>query len=139
VPDYHAALPKACMGGWGRRFFNVTPSGKVLPCHAAETLPGFDFPSVKDASLGEIWRNSEAFNRFRGTAWMPEPCRSCERRELDWGGCRCPAFARTGDAAATDPVCYKSPDRATLEAAVRATDAPAPDFVYRRIGGSVAD
>jgi pyrroloquinoline quinone biosynthesis protein E len=138
VPDYHAALPKACMGGWARRFFNVTPSGKVLPCHAAETLPGFTFPSVTEASLAEIWRHSEAFNRFRGTAWMPEPCRSCERREIDWGGCRCQAFALTGDAAATDPVCAKAPDRAGLEAAVRETDAAPPAFVYRRIGASVA-
>jgi pyrroloquinoline quinone biosynthesis protein E len=135
VPDYYAALPKACMGGWGRRFLNVTPSGKVLPCHAAETLPGFRFPTVKEASLSEIWHRSEAFNRFRGTAWMPEPCRSCERREVDWGGCRCQAFALTGDAAATDPVCYRSPDRALLEAAVAETDAPPPPFVYRRIGG----
>jgi pyrroloquinoline quinone biosynthesis protein E len=136
IPDYHAALPKACMGGWGRRFFNVTPSGKVLPCHAAETLPGFAFPSVKEASLAEIWRHSDAFNRFRGTAWMPEPCRSCERREIDWGGCRCQAFALTGDAAATDPVCWRSPDRAALEMAVRETGAAPPDFVYRRIGGA---
>jgi pyrroloquinoline quinone biosynthesis protein E len=137
VPDYHAALPKACMGGWGRRFFNVTPSGKVLPCHAAETLPGFTFPSVAEASLAEIWRHSEAFNRFRGTGWMPEPCRSCDGREIDWGGCRCQAFALTGDAAATDPVCAKAPDRARLEEAVRETDTTPPAFVYRRIGASV--
>jgi pyrroloquinoline quinone biosynthesis protein E len=128
----------AFMGGWGRRFMNVTPSGKVLPCHAAETLPGFRFPSVKEASLAEIWRSSEAFNRFRGTAWMPEPCQSCERREIDWGGCRCQAFALTGDAAATDPVCVKSLDRAVLEEAVRETDAPPPEFVYRRIGAETA-
>jgi PqqA peptide cyclase len=135
VPDYHAALPKACMGGWGRRFFNVTPVGKVLPCHAAETLPGFDFPSVKEASLSEIWHRSDAFNRFRGTSWMPEPCRSCERREVDWGGCRCQAFALTGDASATDPVCYRSSDRAAIDAALVETDAAPPPFVYRRIGG----
>jgi pyrroloquinoline quinone biosynthesis protein E len=139
VPDYHAARPKACMGGWGRRFLNVTPAGKVLPCHAAETLPGFDFPSVKTASLAEIWRRSDAFNRFRGTSWMPEPCRSCDQREIDWGGCRCQAFALTGNAAATDPACALSPDRAVLDAALRETDAPPPPFLYRRIGGAPAE
>jgi len=138
VPDYHAALPKACMGGWGRRFLNVTPSGKALPCHAAETLPGLSFPSVRDTSLAAIWRESEAFNFFRGTDWMMEPCRTCERREIDWGGCRCQAFALTGKADATDPVCRLSPDRAALEAAVRATEASPPPFVYRRIGGEPA-
>lgn len=136
VPDYHAALPKACMGGWARRFFNVTPSGKMLPCHAAETLPGFRFLSVKDASLAEIWRHSEAFNRFRGTAWMPEPCRSCDRREIDWGGCRCQAFALTGDAAATDPVCFRSPHREEVVTAVREAEEEPQEFVYRRIGGA---
>jgi pyrroloquinoline quinone biosynthesis protein E len=135
VPDYHAMLPKACMGGWGRRFLNVTPIGKVLPCHAAETLPGLDFPSVKEASLTEIWYRSDAFNRFRGTSWMPEPCRSCDRREVDWGGCRCQAFALAGDAAATDPVCYRSSERAAIDAALVDTDATPPPFVYRRIGG----
>ena len=139
VPDYHAALPKACMGGWARRFMNVTPSGKALPCHAAETLPGLDFPSVRETSLAEIWQNSDAFNRFRGTDWMLEPCRSCERREVDWGGCRCQAFALTGNIRATDPTCALAPDRSALEAAVRATEAPPPDFVYRRIGGEPAE
>jgi PqqA peptide cyclase len=135
APDYHAKFPKACMDGWGRRFLNVTPSGKVLPCHAAETLPGFHFLSVRQARLGDIWRESEAFNRFRGTAWMPEPCRSCERREIDWGGCRCQAFALTGKAAATDPVCVLSPDHSVLDAAIHEAEAPSPNLVYRRIGG----
>jgi pyrroloquinoline quinone biosynthesis protein E len=132
VPDYHAQRPKACMGGWGRRFMNVTPSGKVLPCHAAETLPGITFPNVAEADLTTIWQRSEAFERFRGTAWMPEPCRSCDRREIDWGGCRCQAFALVGDAAATDPVCGLSPDHAIVTQALEeaAADA-APDFVYR--------
>jgi PqqA peptide cyclase len=135
VPDYHAALPKACMSGWGRRFMNLTPAGKALPCHAAETLPDFDFPSVRHMSLGEIWRESDAFNRFRGTDWMLEPCRSCERREIDWGGCRCQAFALTGNAAATDPVCHLATERGRLAEAITATrDAP-PPFVYRRMGG----
>ncbi len=139
VPDYHAALPKACMGGWGRRFLNVTPSGKALPCHAAETLPGLSFPAVRDTSLATIWHESEAFNFFRGTDWMVEPCRTCDRREIDWGGCRCQAFALTGKADATDPVCRLSPDRTALEAAVQATEAVPPPFVYRRIGGAPAE
>ncbi len=135
VPDYHAALPKACMGGWGRRFINVTPSGKALPCHAAETLPGLSFPSVRDTSLVVIWRDSDAFNHFRGTGWMLEPCRSCERREIDWGGCRCQAFALTGKAIVADPVCHLATDRGLLEKAIRATAAPPPTLIYRRIGG----
>jgi PqqA peptide cyclase len=138
VPDYHAALPKACMGGWGRRFLNVTPSGHVLPCHAAETLPGFHFPSVREARLSAIWQTSDAFNRFRGTDWMEEPCRTCERREIDWGGCRCQAFALTGNVVATDPVCGKVADRTVLEAAVRQSGAPPPPWIYRRIGGEQA-
>jgi PqqA peptide cyclase len=139
VPDYYARRPKSCMGGWGRQFLNISPAGKVLPCHAAESLPGFEFPSVKTASLAEIWHHSEAFNRFRGTAWMPEPCRSCERREIDWGGCRCQAFALTGDAARTDPACALAPDRALLDA-LREADAAAPagDFTYRQIGAAPA-
>jgi pyrroloquinoline quinone biosynthesis protein E len=132
LPDYHAHRPKACMGGWGRRFINITPAGKALPCHAAETLPGIDFPSVAETSLSEIWHRSAAFERFRGTAWMPEPCRSCDRREIDWGGCRCQAFALTGDAARTDPVCNLSPDHDLLAAAARAAEAAPPGFVYRQ-------
>jgi pyrroloquinoline quinone biosynthesis protein E len=133
IPDYYARRPKPCMAGWGRRFINVTPAGKVLPCHAAETLPDLAFPSVSQASLEDIWLHSEAFNRFRGTDWMPEPCRSCERREIDWGGCRCQAFALTGDAARTDPVCDLSPDHHLL-AMARQTAGTADAFVYRRIG-----
>jgi PqqA peptide cyclase len=131
-PDYYAHRPKACMGGWGRRFLNVSPAGKVLPCHAAETLPGLDFPSVDEASLVDIWYRSPAFARFRGTEWMPEPCRSCDRREIDWGGCRCQAFALTGDAARTDPACALSPDHALLVAARGDVEAAPPDFVYRQ-------
>jgi pyrroloquinoline quinone biosynthesis protein E len=134
VPDYYAHLPKSCMGGWGRRFLTVTPTGLVLPCHAAESLPGFDFPSVRDWSLAEIWRSSDAFNRFRGTAWMPEPCASCDRREIDWGGCRCQAFALTGNAAATDPACGRSADHGMLDVAVREAGGEPPEFIYRRIG-----
>ncbi len=108
VPDYHARFPKACMGGWGQHFINIDPRGRALPCHAATTIPGLTFATVLDATLEDIWFRSEAFNRFRGTAWMPEPCASCPRRELDWGGCRCQALALAGDAAETDPVCHKS-------------------------------
>jgi len=110
VPDYYAQRPKACMGGWGQRFLNITPSGKVLPCHAAETITDLPFERAGAKSLRDIWENSEAFRRYRGTDWMPEPCRSCDRREIDWGGCRCQAFALTGDAGATDPACALSPD-----------------------------
>ena len=132
TPDYHAARPKACMGGWARRFINISPAGKVLPCHAAESLPGMDFPSVRDTTLAEIWQHSPAFQRFRGTDWMPEPCRSCDRREIDWGGCRCQAFALTGDAARTDPACALAPDHALMAEAVAARREAA--FTYRRIG-----
>jgi pyrroloquinoline quinone biosynthesis protein E len=118
TPDYYASRPKACMGGWGRRFMNISPSGKALPCHGAETLPGLIFPSVRTQSLIDIWNSSPAFQKFRGTDWMPEPCRSCERREIDWGGCRCQAFALLGDATATDPACSKSPDHYVLADAI---------------------
>lgn len=137
VPDYYARRPKACMGGWGRQFLNVSPSGKVLPCHAAESITALQFDSVRDRQLSEIWENSDAFNRFRGTDWMPELCRSCERREIDWGGCRCQAFALLGDAEATDPACGKSAFHAELVGiAERDSGASAPAFVYRRIGGA---
>jgi PqqA peptide cyclase len=130
TPDYFARTPKACMGGWGLRSLNVTPSGRVLPCHAAETIPGLEFWNVREHSLGEIWRASPAFTAFRGTAWMKEPCRSCARKEIDFGGCRCQALAITGDAAAADPVCHLSPDHHRLEALAEVSDAP---FVYRRM------
>jgi pyrroloquinoline quinone biosynthesis protein E len=136
VPDYYAARPKACMGGWARRFINISPAGRALPCHAAETLPSMVFPSVRDTSLAAIWRDSPAFQRFRGTDWMPEPCKSCDRREIDWGGCRCQAFALTGDASRTDPACALAPDRAILEAAVRERGETPPPFVYRRFSSA---
>ena len=98
VPDYHARFPKPCVGGWGRRSLNVTPSGRVLPCHAAESIPELEFWNVREHSLADIWANSPAFNAFRGTDFLPEPCASCERREIDFGGCRCQAFLLTGDA-----------------------------------------
>jgi pyrroloquinoline quinone biosynthesis protein E len=132
VPDYHARYPKSCMGGWGRQSLNVTPSGKVLPCHAAETIPGLEFWTVRDRSLAEIWTASPAFNAFRGTGWMREPCRSCERKEIDWGGCRCQALAIAGAAEEADPVCCKSPFHAHIEA-IAAAEATQPlgEYHYR--------
>lgn len=133
VPDYYAKRPKACMGGWARRFLNVTPSGNVLPCHAAESISSLSFENVRDRSLADIWENSQAFNRFRGTSWMPDPCRSCERAEIDWGGCRCQAFALTGDAARTDPVCGLSSDHGVIADLAAAESArPPAKFIYRR-------
>ncbi len=131
VPDYHGVRPKSCMNGWGRQFLNVTPSGKAVPCHAAETLPGITFPSVRDFSLTDVWYHSDAFNRFRGTDWMAEPCRSCERREVDWGGCRCQAFLLAGDASRTDPVCALSHDHGVVEAARQGAENMPDEFVYR--------
>ena len=119
LPDYYSRYPKPCMGGWGRRQLTVVPNGDVLPCPTAHTLP-LPRASVREHSLAWIWRQSPAFQRFRGTAWMPEPCRSCDRRELDFGGCRCQAFQLTGDAARTDPVCHLSPDHAIVAGAVQA-------------------
>jgi len=114
VPDYYARFPKPCVGGWGRRSLNVTPAGKVLPCHAAEIIPGLEFWNVREHSLNEIWLSSPAFNAFRGEDWMQEPCKSCARRERDFGGCRCQAFLISGDARATDPVCHLSPQHALI-------------------------
>jgi PqqA peptide cyclase len=131
VPDYYARLPKPCVGGWGRRSLNVAPGGRVLPCHAAESIPGLEFWSVREHSLADIWANSPAFNAFRGTDWMREPCRSCERREIDFGGCRCQAFALTGDARATDPVCHLAPRHDEVAALAAAHD-EAP-YAYRRM------
>ena len=136
VPDYYAKTPKPCMGGWGRRFLNVTPSGKVLPCHAAETIKGLEFDNVKERKLLDIWMDSDAFNKFRGTDWMAEPCRSCELKEIDFGGCRCQAFAFTGDARNTDPACSKSSlHRQIVEIAKSEAAEPPPLFIYRRLKG----
>ena len=107
TPDYYEERPKGCMGGWGAIFMNVTPDGKALPCHSARQLP-IEFPSVLEHRLDDIWYNSFGFNRYRGYDWMPEPCRSCDEKEKDFGGCRCQAFMLTGDADNADPVCSKS-------------------------------
>ena len=119
VPDYHARFPKACMGGWGRQLMLIDPAGRALPCHAAGVIPGMRFDSVRDHGLEWIWTNSAAFQKFRGEDWMPEPCRSCDRRKEDFGGCRCQAFLLTGDATATDPVCELAPMHRLVEDAVR--------------------
>ena len=134
-PDYFADFPKACMNGWGSTGLNVTPDGTVLPCHAAATIPGLSFDNVRTTPLARIWNEGAAFNAFRGTDFLPEPCQSCERRDIDYGGCRCQAMAIAGDARATDPVCRRSPHRARLDAIIAAeSSAPPPDFVYRRMG-----
>jgi PqqA peptide cyclase len=111
VPDYYESRPKKCMNGWGNIFMTITPEGLALPCHTAKMIPGIDFPSVHDASIGDIWNHSSAFQKFRGTAWMKEPCLSCDEKEQDLGGCRCQALMLTGDAASADPVCSKSSQR----------------------------
>jgi len=113
--DYHDDFPKKCMGGWGTTGLNVTPDGLVLPCHAAQTIPHLQFDSVRLKSLSEIWHHGSAFQAYRGTDWMAEPCASCDRKLIDFGGCRCQAMAIVGDAAATDPVCSKSPHHAALQ------------------------
>lgn len=135
VPDYYAKYPKPCMGGWGRGIMNVTPSGRVLPCHAAESLPGLEFDNVRDRPLADIWLQGQAFQKFRGTDWMKEPCRSCPRREIDFGGCRCQAFALTGDAANTDPACSLSPVHQEWAAtAQQEAQGASPELIYRRMG-----
>lgn len=138
TPDYFAIYPKPCMGGWARDAFMVAPDGTVLPCHAAGTIPNLVFDRFGDRSLSEIWHGSPAFNAFRGTEWMAEPCRGCERKEIDWGGCRCQAMAIAGNAAATDPACIKSPLHARMAALIEEAMASDKDtFHYRRISGPV--
>jgi len=124
APDYFEGQPKACMNGWGSVFLAVGADGAALPCHAARTIPGIDFPDVREHGLREIWYHSDAFNRFRGDAWMQEPCRTCPDKDKDHGGCRCQALALAGDAAAADPVCGKSPAHGVVEQAVRLARRP---------------
>ena len=127
--DYLTGEPKPCMGGWGRSIICVDPSGQVMPCQAAAVISGIEFASVRHYSLGEIWRDSPAINAFRGFDWMAEPCASCPRNEVDFGGCRCQAFLLTGNAASTDPACWMSPDHALIAAArTSASDAIAPSY-----------
>ncbi len=115
VPDYFEQRPKACMNGWGRVFMAIAPDGTALPCHSARTIPGLEFPRVDQHSLRHIWYESAAFNAFRGDAWMREPCRNCDERHRDFGGCRCQAQLLTGDARQADPVCSLSPHHSTVE------------------------
>jgi len=136
VPDYYARLPKPCMNGWGRQSLNVTPAGKVLPCHAAETIPGLEFWNVREQALGDIWQHNPAFNAYRGTDWMPDTCQSCDRREIDWGGCRCQALALTGDATQMDPVCELSPYHDEIQTLAITDSSRDDDFTYRRFAKS---
>ena len=138
LPDYYAKYPKPCMGGWGRSLMLMDPAGVCMPCHAAGAIVGMRFASAREHSLRWIWQESDAFNKFRGQDWMQEPCRSCDRRELDFGGCRCQAFLLTGDASATDPVCSLSPQRGMVDAILAETQAlphapliAADELVYR--------
>jgi PqqA peptide cyclase len=129
-PDYYADRPRACMDGWARRYIVVTPDGVVLPCHQALSIAGLAFENVRGGSLQEIWNDSPAMKRFRGEDWLPAPCRTCDERGVDFGGCRCQAFALTGDARATDPVCHLSPNHALVgQLALVREDA---DYEYRR-------
>jgi pyrroloquinoline quinone biosynthesis protein E len=132
APDQFARHPKPCMSGWGRRFIVVTPTGRALPCHAAESIPSLEFWTVRDRSLGDIWERSPAFAAFRGTEWMREPCASCPRKEVDFGGCRCQAHALTGDASNTDPACIWSPGRDAIRSAPPAHRRK--QVVYRKYG-----
>jgi pyrroloquinoline quinone biosynthesis protein E len=127
IPDYYSRYPKPCMGGWASRQLTVTPNGDVLPCPAAQSLP-LPRANVRADSLERIWSDSPVMTAFRGTDWMPDPCRSCDRRELDFGGCRCQAFQLTGDAARTDPVCHLSPDHDLVARAVEAANADPRDL-----------
>lgn len=131
VPDYYARYPKACMGGWARRLLLIDPAGRALPCHAAGVIPGLHFDNVREHSLSWIWQQSAAFNKFRGEEWMPDPCRSCDRRSEDFGGCRCQAFLLTGDAANTDPVCSLATLHPVIEEELqRSNSAPAHEITY---------
>jgi PqqA peptide cyclase len=148
VPDYYAKYPKPCMAGWGRKLMLITPHGEALPCHAAKIIPNLHFANVKQSSLSEIWEISEAFQKFRGGSWMQAPCKTCDRRTIDFGGCRCQALLLASDPAATDPVCSLSPNRPKIDAILASLNDPAapvevgfappadtpltkPDWLYR--------
>jgi pyrroloquinoline quinone biosynthesis protein E len=120
IPDYYEDRPKACMNGWGTTFLTIAPDGTALPCHAARELPGLDCPNVNDFSIEQIWNKSKAFNFFRGQDWMQEPCRSCDEKDKDFGGCRCQAYLLTGDMYTADPVCSKSPQHHVIQEAIDA-------------------
>ncbi|MEO5768793.1 MAG: pyrroloquinoline quinone biosynthesis protein PqqE [Polyangia bacterium] len=135
LPDYFSDLPRACMEGWGQKYLVVAPDGRVLPCHAAHTLPGLNFDNVTTRALKDIWERSTAFNRFRGTDWMPAPCRTCDQREIDHGGCRCQAYHLTGDMTVTDPTCRFAPQHDLVLSARSAPGggaSPSPPIQLRR-------
>ncbi|MBN2701397.1 MAG: pyrroloquinoline quinone biosynthesis protein PqqE [Methylothermaceae bacterium] len=134
IPDFYEDRPKACMNGWGTTFLTIAPDGAALPCHAARELPIDEdqFPNVREYSIQEIWEESQIFNRFRGFDWMPEPCRSCDEKTKDYGGCRCQAYLLTGDMNATDPVCSKSPRHSVVERAIAEAESPSEQpLVFR--------
>lgn len=133
LPDYYEQFPKPCYGGWGNVYILMTPDGRALPCHGATQIPDLEFVDVRRHDLAWIWRQSPIFNAFRGDSWMQEPCRSCPRKGQDFGGCRCQAFALTGDARATDPVCSLSPNHGIIETALTETTAPLA-YAYREVG-----
>ena len=128
--DYLSGRPKPCMGGWGRGYMCINPAGEVLPCHAAKVIPGLRFETVRDGSLAKIWRDSPALNAFRGDEWMLDPCRSCDRKDVDFGGCRCQAFMLAGNAAEADPICRLSAHRNVVEAAL-SDSGDGAELVYR--------
>jgi len=135
LPDYYEARPKPCLNGWGQRYLTVNPVGDVLPCPTASSaIPDLRFENIRARNLDWIWQESESFNRFRGTEWMPEPCRSCPQKEIDFGGCRCQAALLTGNAANTDPVCEFSPNRAIVHALlheINSSNGRVHDWTYR--------
>ena len=138
TPDYYEERPKACMNGWGSLFLTVAPDGTALPCHSARLLP-IEFPNVRNSSLHSIWYDSPGFNHYRGDSWMPEPCRSCDEKGKDFGGCRCQAYLLTGNADNADPVCSKSPHHDRILAARQAADhatAGLEELTYRNANNS---
>ena len=142
IPDYYADRPKACMNGWGAIHLTIAPDGAALPCQEARVIDGLEFPNVREHPLEWIWHESPVFNAFRGDDWMKEPCRSCDEKEKDFGGCRCQAFLLTGDAANPDPVCSKSPMHGVIESSVTEAESehrlPRP-LVFRRKGAITTD
>ena len=142
IPDYYADRPKACMNGWGAIHFTIAPDGTGLPCQEARVIKGMEFPSVRDHSMEWIWHESPAFNRFRGDDWMKEPCRSCDERATDYGGCRCQAYLLTGDAANADPACALSPDHHLIEEALADAFRPGrvqQPLIMRKVGAIGAE
>jgi len=139
VPDYYARYPKPCMGGWGRKVILVTPGGEALPCHAARVIPGLELENVRHRSLRAIWEDSAAFRKYRGEEWMLEPCRSCERRTADFGGCRCQAYLLAGHAEEADPVCSVSAKRSVVDTIVAAAQTPASASAGTTSAGAAAE